>query len=1090
MGPDRQRFIPGEAQRLDSALRESRQMLAAERESAERLQQVATKLISAEGVQALYEESLDALQAITGADFASIQMFHPDYGSQGQLRLIGHRGFSEQAATRWEWVSFATRTSCGEALRTGKKVTVQDVRFCDFLTNSEELAAYQDAGIRAVQSLPLVSRSGALIGMVSTHWREPHEPSATEARAVDVLARLLADLLERSRAEEKARESEERLRFAQEAADIGSFDSNLETGLATWTPKLEEMYGLPPGSFHGGLADWLNLIHPDDRRRVEVRLWESFETGSFTEEEWRVIWPDQSVRWLAGRWRVFQNAEGKPSRLRGASLDITDRKRIEQTLRESEERFRHIADTAPVMIWIADPDNLGTFFNKAWLDFTGRSMEQELGEGWIRSVHPDDLERCLAMCGSSVAARRAFQRVFRLRRADGEYRWVLDNGAPHYLGSEFAGFIGSCVDITDQKRIEEELRTNQNQLMDSQRLANVGSWQLDVATRVTHYSEEWYRIFGLSRDCEPDFSTFFNCVHPKDRGIVAEAEKRAHTADAPFVVEFRIIRPDGETRFIRSMVEAFRNDDGALIQVGGATQDITEQVQATERLRESEARLKDAERMTHVGHWTWDLKTNEVSWSEEIYQILGQPEDYVPRYESYVELVAPSDRVRFQASLANCLREKRGRVMEYRIIRPNGEVRTLVSTSQVHLDEEGAPTRVFGACQDVTEARQAQEENFARQKLESLGTLAGGIAHDFNNLLGSVLAQTELAVVELAAGSHATEQLNAIRELSIRGSEIVRQLMIYAGRESDVLEAVDLSGVVKEILDLLKVAVSRRATLMTNLGENLPAVRARAAQISQIVMNLVVNASEALGDQDGVVRITTKRRSLGQSEAAAKALPSGDYICLEVSDTGCGMPLELQAKVFDPFFTTKFSGRGLGLAVVQGIVRSLRGATQLASEPGKGTRFEILLPCADAGRKPDSAPALPAQETPRGGPRATVLMVEDEERLRTAAAKMLRKAGLNVIEAGSGSEAIDLIHARGGEFDLILLDLTLPGRSSQEVAAEAALARPGVKVVLTSAYSAEVATTAVDSPLVCKFIRKPFTISDLVQTLRSVLADC
>ena len=268
------------------------------------------------------------------------------------------------------------------------------------------------------------------------------------------------------------------------------------------------------------------------------------------------------------------------------------------------------------------------------------------------------------------------------------------------------------------------------------------------------------------------------------------------------------------------------------------------------------------------------------------------------------------------------------------------------------LDDDGSPEVFFGACQDVTDDRRAQEESFARQKLESLGSLASGIAHDFNNLLGAVLAQTELAMAELAAGSDPHEELGAIRDVAIRGSEIVRQLMIYAGKENDGVGTVDVSRVVEGMRGLLKIAVSRHAALVTDLGEDLP-VRARPAQVSQIVMNLVVNASEALGDHDGVVRVTTKRITVGPAEAIAKALHAGEYVHLQVSDTGCGMPLEMQAKVFDPFFTTKFSGRGLGLAVVHGIVRSLRGAIQVASQPGEGTTFDVLLPCAEAGDHAD-----------------------------------------------------------------------------------------------------------------------------------------
>ena len=196
------------------------------------------------------------------------------------------------------------------------------------------------------------------MGMVSTHWRDVHELSAVELSALDVLARMAADLIERSRAEEKVRESEERLRFAQETADIGTFDLDLDSGVLTWTPKLERMYGLPPDSgFRGTRADWLALIHPDDRDRVGRRRVESFETDAPVEEEWRVIWPDQSIHWLAGRWKVFKNAAGKPVRLMGVNIDITGRKQMEQALRDSEERLGSIANTVRDVFsnWLSNP---------------------------------------------------------------------------------------------------------------------------------------------------------------------------------------------------------------------------------------------------------------------------------------------------------------------------------------------------------------------------------------------------------------------------------------------------------------------------------------------------------------------------------------------------------------------------------------------------------------------------------------------------------------------------------------------------------------------------------------------------------------
>ena len=397
--------------------------------------------------------------------------------------------------------------------------------------------------------------------------------------------------------------------------------------------------------------------------------------------------------------------------------------------------------------------------------------------------------------------------------------------------------------------------------------------------------------------------------------------------------------------------------------------------------------------------------------------------------------------------------------------------------------------RVLEVNRDVTEARRAQMEAFARQKLESLGTLAGGIAHDFNNLLGAVLAQAELAAAGLAAGTSPDEELEAIREVAIRGADIVRQLMIYAGKESDVVEFIDISTTVEEMYGLLKSSISKRAALVTDLSEHLPAVKARSAQLRQVLMNLVVNASDAIKDNTGVIRVTTERVTPGLTHADSERedLSEGDYVQLEVSDTGSGMSHDVQNRIFDPFFSTQSSGRGLGLAVVHGIVRSLGGAIRVQSEVGKGTTFQILLPSAGtATRRISNAVTVTEEELYRPS-EATVLVVEDEASLRRAVGQMLDKAGYKVIEAADGTEAVKLLHSRASRIDLLLLDMTIPGCSSHEVLREAVEGWPQVKVILTSAYGEEIVKGNLRAPQVRSFVRKPFQIRTLLSAIRNAL---
>jgi two-component system, cell cycle sensor histidine kinase and response regulator CckA len=510
-----------------------------------------------------------------------------------------------------------------------------------------------------------------------------------------------------------------------------------------------------------------------------------------------------------------------------------------ERLQESEGLFRNMADTAPVMIWVAGPDKLCTYFNKFCLDFTGNSMAQKTGDGWIANIHPDDRDVFLATYASSFDACQEFHATFRLRRADGEYRSVLTTGTPRFMpGSVFAGYIGSCVDITEMRR--------------------------------------------------------------------------------------------------------------------------------------------------------------------------------------------------------------------------------------------------------------TQNQAFTRQKLESLGVLANGVAHDFNNLLGGILAEAEIATTELREGESPLEGMERIMVAAKRGAEIVRELMIYSGQDKgDPIELVDVSRLVEEMLELLKVSISKHAVLKTDLDRNLPPVPGRASQIRRIVMNLIINASEAIGETDGIIRVATSHATLPRAPGVSgPRLPPGEYLMLEVSDTGKGMTEEAKAKIFDPFFSTKFDGRGLGLAVVQGIVRDHGGAINLVSGPGPGTRFEIALPCAGeiASVSHRAIPGVSLKEQQHWSPAGTVLVVEDEALLRFTVSKILRKKGLGVIEASDGSVAVELIRAHKDEIDVMLLDVTLPGISSREVFEEARRLRPDLKVVLTSAYSKESVDASFAGLQVESFIRKPFHLIDLVQSLQDALA--
>ena len=603
--------------------------------------------------------------------------------------------------------------------------------------------------------------------------------------------------------------------------------------------------------------------------------------------------------------------------------------------------------------------------------------------------------------------------------------------------------------------------------------------------RFVSVNAAFLKVTGLSR--EAVIGKTVNEVIPEPSlTMVLGKYRQAMEENTTVVWEETSDYPTGRLTGEVSVVPVFGNK-GNCTHLVGSVHDITERKRAEAALRESEARLKSAERLAHVGHWTWDLKSNQVAWSDEMLHIFGHPQGYAPSYEEFFQSLIPQDRERTRLGLRDALADHSGFSGEVQIARPNGDLRTTTLVSEVLLDADGSLAAMFGATQDITDLRRAQRADFARQKLESIGTLASGIAHDFNNLLASVVVQAEVALGELAAGSNPEEELNTIRNVAMGGSEIVRELMVYAGKERATVELVDVSRIVQEMLELLKVVVSKHVFLDVDLGKNLPPIRANGAQLRQIVMNLVTNASDAVGDRDGVIRLSTRCVRVDRDSQRGH-LDAGNYALLEVADTGCGMTAETQAKVFDPFFTTKFAGQGLGLAIVDGIVRGLRGMIRLNSELGEGTTFQILLPGAESGTGGDSDTISGLEENVESQFRhATALIVEDEVPLRQAVTKMLRNTDFEVFDVGDGSSAIELLRANGSNIDLILLDMTIPGATSSEVVAEAGKVRPDIKVVLTSAYSPEMVAGGMNAPQISGFIRKPYQLGDLVKKLKNTL---
>lgn len=453
---------------------------------------------------------------------------------------------------------------------------------------------------------------------------------------------------------------------------------------------------------------------------------------------------------------------------------------------------------------------------------------------------------------------------------------------------------------------------------------------------------------------------------------------------------------------------------------------------------------------------------------------------------SFADLAHPDD---LQAGVQVAERLFRREIPSYRMqqryVKKDGEVIWINVTACLILAGEGKHLYGLAMIEDISELKRSAEEALARQKLECVGTLASGIAHDFNNLLGGIMATSELLLSDPDSGVR--EGLETIKTVAARGAEIVRQLMSYAGQESPAFEEVDLAELLREMLQLLSVSIAKSAAMKIEIPATAPLIWGNPAQLRQVVMNLILNASEAMKDRTGSISVTLAaiRPPDLPAEERQSELSNNGWLGLEVRDSGCGMTDEVQAKIFDPFFSTKRSGRGLGLAAVRGIINTHGGAITVSSRLGEGSSFRILLPCIGETR------ARAAENVQSSFPRlqealGTVLIIEDEESLRTSTVKLLRANGVRVLDASDGPSGVQVFRENASTIQTILLDFSLPGIPANEILAEIRQVSPNVPVIITTAYGRDRVWAEVSTDNSVFYLQKPYPFGRLITTVLSV----
>ena len=550
-------------------------------------------------------------------------------------------------------------------------------------------------------------------------------------------------------------------------------------------------------------------------------------------------------------------------------------------------------------------------------------------------------------------------------------------------------------------------------------------------------------------------------------------------------------------RWYRGISRAIRWPDGRMVRYEMGV-DITDQKLAEAALEASEKKYRSLVENVPDIIYALDPEGRLTSINEGGLELLGySPSDLLGRH--FIGFIHPDDQDlalgAFRRALSRGRQGPRGLV--FRVVKRNGEALWVSLNSNMTFDEKGRFLEEHGVARDITVRKLAEEdrERFEAQlrqaqKLESLGVLAGGIAHDFNNLLMGIMGNVDIALSSTPETSKTHENLLNIKNVTRRAAEMAGQMLAYAGKGDFEIQVLDLNLVIREITHLLQLSISKKVFLTFKFGEELPSVKADPTQVRQVVMNLITNASEAIGESSGAIRIATRavdRLPLGVSLDYTDAGSFYDgFVSVEVSDTGCGMDEETVSKVFDPFFTTKFTGRGLGLAAALGIVKQHRGALAIQSRLGHGTSFVVFFPAIDL---PAEKSGSIQQGLPEWRGSGTILLVDDEDAVRDAVRTMLSFGGFDVITADEGEEALRKYADHVGEIALVVLDLTMPRMGGDEVLRKLETLDPDVKVLLSSGFGERDVLDRFRERQSVDFIQKPYRLDQLIDKIRLMLEE-
>ena len=764
------------------------------------------------------------------------------------------------------------------------------------------------------------------------------------------------------------------------------------------------------------------------------------------------------------------------------AIVLAERDSLLQKLAHSEERFRTLSQASFEAVVLTE-NGVVLDANEQALGLLRCSRDKLIG----RTVSEMISQESRAVVAAAIAADREISYEHRMQRFDGSSFDAEAQAKVMRLGARKIR-ITAIRDVTERHRAEAALRSSE------ERFRNLIEQSPDaiIAQRegvIIYANPAAVRLHGATEAAELIGKQMLDLIDPAFHSeVLARRRALAEGLGKLPMTEMRLRQLNGSSIDVEVQSAAVEFNGKPVIQI--TARDITARMRAQ----------LDANRLAAIVKYSEDAIISEdtagivTSWNHaagrlfgyEASEILGKPIQC---------LIPPVRTQQEQEILAKIPRgESVGHFETVRLHRDGRAIQVAITVSPLR-DAHGEIVGVSTVARDITERLQLAAERLQlerklqdTQKLESLGVMAGGIAHDFNNLLTAIAGNASLASMELGATSPIQANLSAIKEGSRQAADLCKQMLAYSGRGRFVVQNLSLNRLVEETTHLLQISISKQAVLRFNLYKDLPPIEADATQIRQVIMNLVINASEAIGEKSGIISLNTglarvDRAYLGGTVMAPE-LPEGTYVYLEVSDSGCGMTEETRARIFDPFFTTKFSGRGLGLAAVLGIVRGHRGALKVYSEPGRGSTFKLLFPCAP-GREDSAAQSVPGKAEWRG--HGDALVMDDEESVRSTAAAMLRKLGFTVTLAADGREGVRAFQEDPGKYTIVLTDLTMPHLDGEATFHELRRIRGDVRVILMSGFNEQEAISRFTGKGLASFLQKPFVFEELRNVLLAVM---